>query len=178
MSIFQKFSLGLLVSTALMGSSQALELDTMEKKVSYTFGYLYIQQFKQQGTKLDMEAFSAAANDVQQGNTIRMSNEEMSSTMQTYRKELWESQQTMAETAQQAGQLFLERNKSQPGVVVLPSGLQYVEHEAGAGGSPSASSRVTVIYRGTLTDGTELVRTPLLRYGGPVVWADDATEAG
>ncbi len=150
-----RFSLALLISMFPLGAIQALELDTLEKQFSYTLGYQYIQQFNRQGTKIDMEVFSAAANDVMQGNSLRMSKEEMSAAMQAYRQGLEGDLQAKAEAKLQAGKLFLEKNKNQPGVVVLPSGLQYIEHQAGKGGSPSSNSKVNVHYRGALIDGTE-----------------------
>ena len=39
--------------------------------------------------------------------------------------------------------------------MVLPSGLQYLELNAGEGESPGAEAEVTVHYRGTLIDGRE-----------------------
>jgi FKBP-type peptidyl-prolyl cis-trans isomerase FklB len=54
----------------------------------------------------------------------------------------------------QAGDAFLEKNKSNPGVVSLPSGLQYQVLTEAAGPKPSASSKVTCHYHGTLIDGT------------------------
>jgi FKBP-type peptidyl-prolyl cis-trans isomerase FklB len=53
-----------------------------------------------------------------------------------------------------AGQEFLEANKSKPGVVSLPSGLQYEVITEGSGAKPSASNKVTCHYHGTLIDGT------------------------
>ena len=53
-----------------------------------------------------------------------------------------------------AGQDFLEANKKRPGVTALPSGLQYEVLEQGSGIKPSASSKVTCHYHGTLIDGT------------------------
>ena len=53
------------------------------------------------------------------------------------------------------GPKFLEENKGKPGVVVLPSGLQYKVLTDGAGDSPKLEDIVTVNYRGTLIDGTE-----------------------
>ena len=155
MSLFLRSSLTLLISISLIGSSHALELDTLKKRLSYTLGYQYIQQFVIQGTEIDMEAFSAAANDVAQDNDLRMSKEEMSAAMQAYRQGLDKDERAKAEAALQASKQFLEKNKNQPGVVVLPSGLQYIEHRAGEGGSPTPNSKVTVLYRGTLIDGTE-----------------------
>jgi FKBP-type peptidyl-prolyl cis-trans isomerase FklB len=53
-----------------------------------------------------------------------------------------------------AGQDFLEANKTKPGVISLPSGLQYEVITEGAGAKPSASNKVTCHYHGTLIDGT------------------------
>ena len=53
-----------------------------------------------------------------------------------------------------AGEEFLETNKSKPGVVTLPSGLQYEILTEGTGTKPVASNKVTCHYHGTLIDGT------------------------
>lgn len=53
-----------------------------------------------------------------------------------------------------AGQDFLEANKSKAGVVTLPSGLQYEVITEGSGPKPTAMSKVTCHYHGTLIDGT------------------------
>lgn len=53
-----------------------------------------------------------------------------------------------------AGQDFLEGNKQKPGVIVLPSGLQYEVITEGTGIKPLATQHVTCHYHGTLIDGT------------------------
>jgi FKBP-type peptidyl-prolyl cis-trans isomerase FklB len=53
-----------------------------------------------------------------------------------------------------AGQKFLEENKKKPGVVTLPSGLQYQIIKEGTGPKPTANDQVQVHYHGTLIDGT------------------------
>ncbi len=53
-----------------------------------------------------------------------------------------------------AGQDFLATNKDKPGVTALPSGLQYEIITEGTGPKPSATSKVTCHYHGTLIDGT------------------------
>jgi len=59
-----------------------------------------------------------------------------------------------AEANLKAGEAFLEENKTKEGVVALPSGLQYMVLTEGNGGpKPTATSRVTCHYHGTLTDG-------------------------
>jgi FKBP-type peptidyl-prolyl cis-trans isomerase FklB len=53
-----------------------------------------------------------------------------------------------------AGQDFLEENKKKPGVVALPSELQYEILVEGKGARPVATNKVTCHYHGTLIDGT------------------------
>lgn len=54
-----------------------------------------------------------------------------------------------------AGELFLEQNKKKPGVITLPSGLQYKVLTEGKGAIPTATQKVKVNYEGHLIDGTE-----------------------
>lgn len=56
---------------------------------------------------------------------------------------------------------FLARNAHEPGVITLPSGLQYRVLNAGEAGAkrPSANDQVTVRYRAALADGTEFDRS-------------------
>ena len=53
-----------------------------------------------------------------------------------------------------AGADFLAANRSRPGVVELPSGLQYEILLEGSGSKPTATQKVTCHYHGTLIDGT------------------------
>jgi FKBP-type peptidyl-prolyl cis-trans isomerase FklB len=55
----------------------------------------------------------------------------------------------------QAAEAYLVENKKKPGVITLPSGLQYKVLAEGKGESPKTNDVVTVNYRGTLLDGTE-----------------------
>ena len=53
------------------------------------------------------------------------------------------------------GAQFLAENRNKPGVVELPSGLQYKVITEGTGEKPKATSKVKVNYEGHLIDGTE-----------------------
>lgn len=53
-----------------------------------------------------------------------------------------------------AGEAFLAENKKKPGVITLPSGLQYTVLKEGNGTKPAVDDQVKVHYRGTLLDGT------------------------
>jgi FKBP-type peptidyl-prolyl cis-trans isomerase len=58
------------------------------------------------------------------------------------------------ETAKAESAAFLEKNKKNDSVQVLPSGLQYKVISEGTGISPEVSDTINVIYTGTETDGT------------------------
>lgn len=53
-----------------------------------------------------------------------------------------------------AGEAFLEANKSDSSVVVMPSGLQYKVLVEGSGEKPESTDKVLVNYEGRLIDGT------------------------
>jgi len=66
------------------------------------------------------------------------------------------TQATTTETkSKMTGDAFLAANKSKPGVVTLPDGLQYKVLTPGSGTQPTDKDTVTVNYAGTLIDGTE-----------------------
>ncbi len=81
-----------------------------------------------------------------------------------------------AEANLKAGQDFLEINKSKPGVVALPSGLQYEVLTEGTGTKPLASNKVTCHYHGTLIDGT--VFDSSVRRGQPATFPLNAVIKG
>ncbi len=67
---------------------------------------------------------------------------------------LFQNRNEKAAANLKAGQDFLIANKEKPGVVELPSGLQYEVISNGEGIKPLATNKVTCHYHGTLIDGT------------------------
>jgi len=67
---------------------------------------------------------------------------------------LFKMKQEKAANNLKTGQEFLEANKNKPGIVALPSGLQYEVITEGTGEKPTAYNTVTCHYHGTLIDGT------------------------
>jgi FKBP-type peptidyl-prolyl cis-trans isomerase len=62
----------------------------------------------------------------------------------------------LADTNQQAGDSFLATNRAAPGVVSLPSGVQYRILRAGSGKKPTEESQVRCRYKGKLIDGSTI----------------------
>jgi FKBP-type peptidyl-prolyl cis-trans isomerase FklB len=61
---------------------------------------------------------------------------------------------SLADQNKATGDAFMSANKTKPGVVTLPSGLQYKILVEGKGAQPSATDTVSVHYTGHLIDGT------------------------
>ncbi|MCC8144859.1 MAG: FKBP-type peptidyl-prolyl cis-trans isomerase [Bacteroidales bacterium] len=70
----------------------------------------------------------------------------MMTTVEKVRGEAFEKKNAKAKEENEA---FLEKNKSEEGVVVLPSGLQYKVVKEGNGPKPVATDKVKVDYHGT-----------------------------
>lgn len=58
-----------------------------------------------------------------------------------------------ASGAKKAGNAYLTENKSKPGVITLPSGLQYMVLQEGTGPKPTLSDNVKCHYTGSFIDG-------------------------
>ena len=61
-----------------------------------------------------------------------------------------------AKEEKQKSAAFLEQAAKEPGAQKTPSGLIYIEKQAGTGESPKPTDMVKVHYRGTLPDGKEI----------------------
>ena len=121
------------------------------EKLSYALGMVIAHNLKGMGVSaLDNAAFTQAVSDVMGGATTTMSDAEAQRTV----SEFMQKQQAEADEAvREAGEKFLAENAEKPGVVVLPSGLQYTVITEGTGAKPKATDRVKCHYEGTLTNG-------------------------
>ncbi|MDR1698951.1 MAG: FKBP-type peptidyl-prolyl cis-trans isomerase [Prevotellaceae bacterium] len=100
---------------------------------------------------VNRDAFILAFYQVAKNADLKMTVEEMNAFVEALQSKLME-QEFGANKA--AGEAFLAANATKPGVVVLPSGLQYRIITEGKGEIPAAGSDVKVKYTGRLIDGT------------------------
>ncbi|HCO68199.1 MAG TPA: peptidylprolyl isomerase [Dysgonomonas sp.] len=121
-------------------------------KISYALGLSIGNNFLTSGiNKIDIQEFTKALEDVLKGNQPSMSYDEAKSVINEYFTKL---QNEKFDNNLKAGQEFLEINKKRPGVVTLPSGLQYEIIKEGNGPVPKAADQVKCHYHGTLINGT------------------------
>ena len=144
------------------------------EKLSYALGMVIAHNLKEMGVSaLDNAAFAQAVSDVMGGATTTMSDAEAQRTV----SEFMQKQQAEAGKAvREAGEKFLAENAEKPGVVVLPSGLQYTVITEGTGAKPKATDRVKCHYEGTLTNGQ--VFDSSYRRGEPAVFPLNGVIAG
>jgi FKBP-type peptidyl-prolyl cis-trans isomerase len=153
--------------------TQELKLETQQQRISYLAASDFANSFKQSGVSLDADAIALAVRDVMAGKVLRLSQEEIQQTMETWQAEMLARKSEMDEQqeGQQAeqntelnqkaeenaaiGVVYLMANAEKEGVVTLESGLQYKVLVEGTGPKPTAENTVEVNYRGTLVDGTE-----------------------
>lgn len=122
---------------------------------SYAAGFNVATNMQAQGiSNLNIALMLKGIEDVFKKNPPKLTQELINGCMQS-QLEIFAAEKTLADKS--AGVAFLEANKKRPGVIVLPSGLQYEVVKNGDANSPTAKGVDTVVvnYVGTLIDGTE-----------------------
>ena len=122
-------------------------------KFSYAIGLGIGQNLLSMGAKgISVDDFARAISDVLNGNPTEITHTEARDIVNKYFEEM--EARINAENIEK-GKKFLEENKQRPGVVTLPSGLQYeVIKEGNVGHYAKIDDQVQCHYEGTLIDGT------------------------
>jgi FKBP-type peptidyl-prolyl cis-trans isomerase FklB len=127
---------------------------------SYAIGASMAEFYKQQGlTNLHASYVSKGIEDAMGDKKFQLSDKVMDSVLLALRTKLIDKKnaEIAANSAanKAVGAAFLDANKTKPGIVALPSGLQYQILKEGNGPKPTATDKVKANYRGTTIDGTE-----------------------
>jgi len=129
-----------------------------KEKSSYSIGANWGNSLKRQEVEVDVQAIIKGLSDGLAGKSV-LTDQELREALnvlnQEIRAKMEEKRKRLGETNKQEGEKFLAENKTKPGVITLPSGLQYKVLAEGSGESPKSNDVVTANYRGTLIDGTE-----------------------
>jgi FKBP-type peptidyl-prolyl cis-trans isomerase FklB len=130
-----------------------------QQQVSYALGRQFAMNLKHNEVPCNLPALFAGIKDVMTNAQPKFTDEQLNETMQRFSEEM--NKKGMARLEQQAAKNkreemeFLAHNKTQPGVQVTPSGLQYKVIQAGNGPSPTLTDTVRCNYRGQLLNGNE-----------------------
>jgi len=138
-------------------AEQLKDFKVNEKEIGYIMGFRMGKAMHTQGAKFNVNSFTEGLNDALASKASRFDEATMGTTLQKYRMFLMQKRtqdrQVQAEKNKQEGTKFLADNKSKPGVVQLPSGVQYKVIAKGTGPSPKKADKVTIEYTGKLING-------------------------
>lgn len=147
-----------LAAIAFAGSATAQDTSTEKGKVSYAMGYMLGQDVVAVGETLDAAAVTKGLNDALAKKQPSVPADQLRTAMQGYQtrveaREKAEYDKAAASNLAESNK-FLATNKAKPGVVSLPSGVQYRVITAGKGTKPTNNSTVNLRMAGPFPLGT------------------------
>jgi FKBP-type peptidyl-prolyl cis-trans isomerase len=128
---------------------------SLKDQVSYTIGAQFGKSLRAQNLDLESSQIARGIDDGLKDQKLVLSDEEMQAAMMKLSEEKQKQMKVEADQHKVASDAFLAKNKTEPGVLVTASGLQYKVVEEGKGPSPKGEEVVVVNYKGTLIDGKE-----------------------
>jgi len=145
---------GLAMSTV-YAAAPALNSDI--DKLSYSIGSDLGKNFKRQSIDINPTVMAKGIEDGMKGGALLLTEQQMKDVLNKFQKELMEKRTAefnkKADENKAKGEAFLSQNKTKPGVVTLPSGLQYKIITDAKGSKPAKEDTVTVEYTGRLING-------------------------
>lgn len=137
-------------------------LVTPADKVSYAIGVDLARNFKRQGIECNLDLLIEGFKHGMAGERLLLRERELRQLLIQVQTEVRQKQalirgKTPAEINLRRGEAFLSKNRTQPGVVGLTNGLQYIILKAGHGRTPTDADTVQCDYRCTVLDGTEFI---------------------
>jgi FKBP-type peptidyl-prolyl cis-trans isomerase FklB len=144
---------------AAVPAKRPLVLATDKDKASYSIGVNIGKSMHRDGIDVEPKFFVQGMEDAIAEGKLLMTDDQMRTVMMALQKDVQEKQAAkklaLMESNKKDGAAFLAANAKKPGVVTLPSGLQYKILTEGTGPKPTATDSVVCNYRGTLLDNTE-----------------------
>ncbi|NOU44121.1 MAG: FKBP-type peptidyl-prolyl cis-trans isomerase [Methyloglobulus sp.] len=138
----------------------AAKLDTEVQKSSYAQGVRYIEYLQKSEIPFDQELFLLGVNDFLDKKPLRLNPEQLQKWQDWLLVQQALHNDKMAKDNLQKGTTFMTANKQKPGVVSLPSGLQYKPLAAGANPQhPKTSDVVTLEYEVHRINGEKLIKS-------------------
>lgn len=143
--------------SASFAATDAMPLNTDVEKLSYSIGVDLGKNIKKQDIELNIPAMSRGIQDAMSGSPLLLTDTQMKDALVKFQKDLMAKRSAQFEQKatdnKTKGEEFLNKNKTKPGVVTLPSGLQYKIITTGTGAKPAKDDTVTVEYTGHLING-------------------------
>ncbi|MGE4103520.1 MAG: FKBP-type peptidyl-prolyl cis-trans isomerase [Pirellulales bacterium] len=129
-------------------------LASLTDRFSYAMGLDMGRTWKRQSLAINYEAIVRGIKDGLSGAKAALTEAEIAAVAEELNKQMAARRTQQVGENLAAGNAFLAANGKKPGVVTLPSGLQYKVLKAGTGQKPKATDTVKTHYTGRLIDGT------------------------
>ncbi|MEJ2466460.1 MAG: FKBP-type peptidyl-prolyl cis-trans isomerase N-terminal domain-containing protein [Candidatus Thiodiazotropha sp.] len=162
-----------------MAGEEKTPLSDETDRINYVIGHQIGTDFRKQEVFLDRQSLKSGLEDGHAGSEPSLDPKVMNQLLVNLKKEITsvmekdaiarlQKRQAEVKHKREAGEEFLQANRSKPGVVTTQSGLQYRIIKEGQGASPKPSERVRIDYTarrlsGQVFDGSE-------KKGGPTVY--------
>ncbi|MEO7199326.1 MAG: FKBP-type peptidyl-prolyl cis-trans isomerase [Dokdonella sp.] len=141
------------------GTVSAQDTSTEKGKLSYSIGYQIGKDFTERKMDVDINTVVRAMQDAYAKRSPTVPEATMLDTLTKFQQKMMAEAKTeydkVAGDNKRKSDQFMAQNKTKKGIVSLPSGVQYRVIEDGTGKQVTATSEVTVHYRGSLADGLE-----------------------
>ena len=161
-------------------AGEPVQLKDENERLSYSYGFHFAETLKREGVNINKDTFLKGIQDALSGVKPQITQEEMGAVVKEFQKKKQlaklRERQIKKDLTRKEGKEFLAENGKKPGVVTLPSGLQYKVIKGGTGRSPGPNDEVTVNYRGTLINGNEFDSS--YRKGKPATFRVDRVIKG
>jgi FKBP-type peptidyl-prolyl cis-trans isomerase len=131
--------------------------------LSYAIGYDMARDLAERKVDLDINTLIRAIQDGYAKKPPTMPGDKLAAALSQFQKKMAEQERAEFERVSRENKTksdaFLAANRGKPGVVVLPSGVQYKIIDVGSGPKPTAASTVAVHLRGSISTGQEFANT-------------------
>lgn len=125
---------------------------------SYAVGADMVRNFRAQNVGFDLEQLVQGIRDASGAGKLQMSEADIKRLVVELegdvRRKMATARKAEGEANLRVSEEFLKTNAARPGVLTLPSGLQYKVEKMGTGAKPTEDSTVVANFKGSLPDGT------------------------
>jgi len=126
---------------------------TTIEQASYGIGMNIGHGIQDDELEIDVDALVQGIRDVLANAAPRLTEDQISAALKVFGEQMEAKAKAAREKTLREGRAFLAANKTKPGVVTLPSGLQYAVLKKGNGPSPKVTDTVRTHYHGTFING-------------------------
>jgi peptidylprolyl isomerase len=131
--------------------------------LSYAIGYDMARDLAERKVDLDMATLIRGVQEGYAKKAPTMPGEKLAAALTAFQKRMVEQERAnfdrLSRENKSKSDAFMAANKAKPGVVTLPSGVQYRVIEPGTGAKPTSASTVQVHLRGSVSTGQEFANT-------------------